>query len=78
MRWNGPGRRALLKGLAALLALPAGLAAGRPAPAATPAAALPGAGPGADAGAGFRLVNGWILSERDVAALARSAAGRAA
>lgn len=55
-------RRAILKGLATLLLLPAGLALpGRPAA----AAAAPAA-----AGTGFQLVNGWILTDRDVAALA--------
>ena len=51
------GRRDILKGLLALLLLPAGL--GRP-------AARGRGGPGA----GFRLVNGWVLTDRDVAALA--------
>jgi hypothetical protein len=59
MRRAMRGRRDILKGLLALLLLPAGL--GRP------AAAFPGA---ASPGAGFRLVNGWVLTDRDVAALA--------
>jgi hypothetical protein len=58
------GRRDILKGLLALLLLPAGL--GRPA-AASPVAGFRGA---ASPGAGFRLVNGWVLTDRDVAALA--------
>jgi len=57
MRGAMRGRRDILKGLLALLLLPAGL--GRPAAA---SAAFPGAG--------FRLVNGWVLTDRDVAALA--------
>jgi hypothetical protein len=55
------GRRDILKGLLALLLLPAGLGR-RPAAASPAAAAAPGAG--------FRLVNGWVLTDRDVAALA--------
>jgi hypothetical protein len=62
MRGAMRGRRDILKGLLALLLLPAGL--GRPAAA---SAAFPGA---ASPGAGFRLVNGWVLTDRDVAALA--------
>ena len=57
MRRAMRGRRDILKGLLALMLLPAGL--GR-----RPAAAA------AAAGAGFRLVNGWVLTDRDVAALA--------
>ena len=54
-------RRRLLKGLATLLLLPAGLGGLSRAAAAT--AAAPGGG-------GFHLVNGWILTDRDVVALA--------
>jgi len=53
------GRRGILKALLALVLLPAA------ARAATPAAAG-----SAVAGTGFRMVNGWILTERDLAALA--------
>jgi len=35
-----------------------------------PATALPAAAGSAVAGTGFRMVNGWILTERDLAALA--------
>jgi hypothetical protein len=63
MRRAMRGRRDILKGLLALLLLPAGLGR-RPAAA---SAAFPGA---ASPGAGFRLVNGWVLTDRDVAALA--------
>ena len=52
-------RRAILKGLATLLLLPAGLGV-----------AARRAGAAAPAGTGFQLVNGWILTDRDVAALA--------
>jgi hypothetical protein len=48
-------RRDFLKRLLALVLLPAGLAA---------------RAAGAAPGPGFRLVNGWVLSDRDVAALA--------
>ena len=51
-------RRRLLKGLATLLLLlPAGLSRAAAATATTP-------------GGGFHMVNGWILTDRDVVALA--------
>ena len=54
-------RRRLLKGLATLLLLPAGLGGLSRAAAATAAAPV---------GGGFHMVNGWILTDRDVVALA--------